>query len=80
MKPINFRRHPFYPNAKCETCDGEGYLGVSDVATFNASTMEVGHTTEGERCPECDERSRDEYEFAQQSKWDAEHEESKMKA
>ena len=52
----------------CETCKGEGFIFTGMKAGFNVKSMEVTAEDDGYDCPECIERSRDEYEYAMEQK------------
>lgn len=54
----------------CETCEGDGFIHTGHKAGFNVKNMEVTMGDSGYSCPDCSERSQDEYDYAMEMKSD----------
>ena len=60
MRRIRFQKHVYQD---CETCNGEGFIVTGCKAGFDVKNMEVTIKDDGYFCPECLQRSMDEYDM-----------------
>lgn len=63
-------RYRFQSYNDCEVCEGEGFIHTGSKAGFNVNNMEVTMEDDGHKCPDCSERSQDDYKYAMEMKSD----------
>lgn len=61
-------KYRFQSYKDCETCEGEGFIHTGSRAGFNVKNMEVTMEDDLHKCPNCSERSQDDYEYAMERK------------